>query len=99
MDQLKDEAAAPTSDRTRRGGRAVPPVVEIGLKEIYDQLAALNTNVQILASDLKDLTRQGEDHENRLRALENTRWPLPSVAALVSVAALIVAIIGYATVG
>ncbi|MFE0812663.1 hypothetical protein ACFW34_35100 [Streptomyces sp. NPDC058848] len=33
---------------------------------------------------------QGSDHERRLRVLEARQWPLPSVAALLSVAALIV---------
>ncbi|WP_018214731.1 hypothetical protein [Salinispora vitiensis] len=76
-------------------GGTSPLVVEIGLKEIYDQLVALNTNVQVLAKDLKDLTQQGDDHERRLRALESARWPLPSLAAVVSIIALVVSIVGY----
>ncbi len=45
--------------------------------------------------DVKDLARQGEDHEARLRALERARWPLPSPAALVSIIALVVSVVGY----
>ena len=71
-----------------------PLVVEIGLKEIYDLLVALNTNVQLLAGDIKDLSKQGEDHEARIRSLERGRWPLPSLAALVSIAALVLAAAG-----
>lgn len=72
-----------------------PLVVEIGLKEIYDLLVALNTNVQIIAGDIKDLSAKADDHESRLRALERNRWPLPSLAALVSIAALVLALLGY----
>ena len=72
-----------------------PLVVEIGLKEIYDLLVALNTNVQLLAGDIKDLSKQGEDHEARIRSLERGRWPLPSLAALVSIAALVLAAAGH----
>lgn len=74
-----------------------PLVVEIGLKEIYDLLVALNTNVQLLAGDIKDLSKQGEDHEARIRSLERGRWPLPSLAALVSIAALVLAAAGQLT--
>ncbi|MGW9196045.1 hypothetical protein [Micromonospora chersina] len=74
-----------------------PLVVEIGLKEIYDLLVALNTNVQLLAGDIKDLSKQGEDHEARIRSLERGRWPLPSLAALVSIAALVLAAAGQIT--
>ncbi|WP_376697770.1 hypothetical protein [Streptomyces eurocidicus] len=38
-------------------------------------------------SDQSD--RQLADHENRLDALERTRWPLPSIAALVAILGLI----------
>jgi hypothetical protein len=33
------------------------------------------------------------DHETRIRLLERGRWPLPSLAALLSVGALVAAII------
>ena len=73
-----------------------PLVVEIGLKEIYDLLVALNTNVQILAGDIKDLSSKADDHEARLRSLERNRWPLPTLAALVSVGAFVLALLQYA---
>lgn len=83
-----------TAPEPPRVGKS-PLVVEIGLKEIYDLLVALNTNVQIIAGDIKDLTKQGEDHETRIRALERGRWPLPSLAALVSLGAFVLALLGY----
>ncbi|MFI1195522.1 hypothetical protein ACH4T9_20005 [Micromonospora sp. NPDC020750] len=83
----------PNSEQHRLG--TSPLVVEIGLKEIYDLLVALNTNVQILAGDIKDLSSKADDHEQRLRSLERARWPLPTLAALVSVGALILALLQY----
>jgi hypothetical protein len=35
----------------------------------------------------------GTDHETRIKSLETGRWPLPSLAALISIAAIIVALI------
>lgn len=35
-----------------------------------------------------------KDHEVRLRALERARWPLPSLAALVSILALVLSFVG-----
>ena len=37
--------------------------------------------------------RQDADHETRLRALEGARWPLPTLAVLVSVASSIIAVV------
>ena len=72
-----------------------PLVVEIGLKEIYDLLVATNTNVQLLGADVKDLITKSDDHEARLRALERGRWPLPALAAVMSIAALILTALQY----
>jgi len=33
------------------------------------------------------------DHETRIRALERTKWPLPSIAALAGVAGVIISVI------
>lgn len=51
-----------------QGGPAL--VVEIGLKEIYDQLVSLNTKSEVMIGDLRDLAKQSEDHEQRIRSLE-----------------------------
>jgi hypothetical protein len=55
--------------------------MEVGFTEQRGQLALL-----VQRSDQTD--RQLADHENRLDALEKNRWPLPSIAAVVSVSAL-----------
>ncbi|MFE1378672.1 hypothetical protein ACFW6S_06980 [Streptomyces sp. NPDC058740] len=56
-------------------------VVEAGFARLDGQLALV-----VQRGDQVD--RQLADHENRLDALEKTRWPLPSVLALVAVIGL-----------
>ncbi|MFD6885130.1 hypothetical protein [Streptomyces sp. NPDC059957] len=56
-------------------------VVEAGFARIDGSLALL-----VQRSDQVD--RQLADHEARLDALEKSRWPLPSVLALVAVVGL-----------
>jgi hypothetical protein len=41
---------------------------------------------------LDQAIRSDADHETRLRALEANRWPLPTVAALLSVGAVIISL-------
>jgi hypothetical protein len=72
-----------------------PVVVTIGLKEIYDQLVALNTKVEVLMGEVADVDKTVGDHEERLRKLEAARWPLPALAATVSIAALVLTALGY----
>ena len=74
------------------GGSAAPApggsplVVEIGPKEIYDQLVQLNAHMQVMV-------KQGDDHELRIRSLERRQWPIPTVNALVALAALILSVL------
>ena len=70
------------------------PVV-ITAREIYDQLvrvadalATLTTRIDRVAERHDETKRDVDDHEARLRSLERSRWPLPSLAAVVSLAAL-----------
>ncbi|KFK89971.1 hypothetical protein IX27_02730 [Streptomyces sp. JS01] len=56
-------------------------VVEAGFARLDGQLALV-----VQRGDQVD--RQLADHEARLDALEKTRWPLPSVLALVAVIGL-----------
>jgi hypothetical protein len=66
------------------------PVV-ITSREIYDQLRSVVTLLERAIAKLDDHAGDLKDHENRLRALERARWPLPSLAVLVSLAALALA--------
>jgi hypothetical protein len=78
--------------------------VQIGAREIYDQVVAVGKSVDKLVErhadvvqdvqDIKAVTAAHHaDHENRLRALERARWPLPTLAALVGAGGLVVALI------
>ena len=65
--------------------------VYIGPREIYDQLVRLTATVDRLVAQHDDVGKDIADHEARLRALERARWPLPSLAVLVSIASLVLA--------
>ena len=74
--------------------------VIIGLKEIFDELRVVGNKVdRLLAeheqvrSDIVELRADLADKEARLRVVERARWPLPSLAALVAVGSLVLALI------
>lgn len=69
------------------------PVVVIGLKEIYDMLVAVKTQVELMVGDVTDVRKVNDDHEARLRSLERGRWPLPAATVLLSVGAVVVAVV------
>ncbi|MFI0906755.1 hypothetical protein ACH4TE_25015 [Streptomyces sioyaensis] len=50
--------------------------------------ARLDGRLDLLAQRDDQTEKTLADHEQRLTALERARWPLPSIAALVAVAAL-----------
>lgn len=79
------------------------PVI-ITPREVYDAVIRLESQVKTLVQAMTQHTGEHErrdeeidarlaDHEQRLRARERAAWPLPSVAALTAVAAVIVAVI------
>lgn len=70
------------------------PVI-IGAREIYDKVIAVAAMVGELRADVANVQRDRADHEARIRALEKNRWPphaIALVAMLVSVAALVIAV-------
>ncbi|MEU6389801.1 hypothetical protein [Streptomyces sp. NPDC046939] len=78
MNDLEQAGVAVELERLRRS-------VDVGFATTRGDLALL-----LQRADQTDKTL-GE-HEERLDALERTRWPLPSLAALTSCAALAVAV-------
>jgi hypothetical protein len=70
-------------------------VVDIGPKQIYDQLLELKTEVRVMTSVLQDLVKQHEDHEQRLRALERNRWPMHLVTALIALLAFLASVFDF----
>lgn len=71
------------------------PGVQIGAREIYDELKTVGAKVDHVSSQLDGVVADVADHETRLRALERSRWPLPSLAALVALASLVLAILSF----
>lgn len=46
-----------------------------------------------IETKLDTALHQGADHEQRIRALEAARWPLPAAAVLLSVGAFIIPLV------
>lgn len=69
------------------------PVI-IGAREIYDQVIRIGAAVDRVAGQVDDTKQEVADHEARIRALERSRWPLPALAVLVSIASLVLAYAG-----
>jgi hypothetical protein len=67
--------------------------VTITSREIYDAVLALRGAVDRLTSHVDAIRVRLEDHEERIRAGERLRWPLPSAAILVSLITLALAVI------
>ena len=72
----------------------------ITLRDVYDAVTRLSERVTVLAGQVEGLhgrfdrsDKHRDDHEARLRALERRQWPIPSAALLVSIAAVVVAVI------
>lgn len=53
-----------------------------GNTEILVAIARLETKLDSITNTLP---QKIDDHESRIRSLEKNRWPLPSVAVLVSI--------------
>jgi hypothetical protein len=76
--------------------------VTIGAREIYDQLLATDRKVDGIRGEVAqvanghgELTKDLADHEARIRNLERGRWPLPSLAAVVSLISVVLAVISF----
>ncbi|MFB7597271.1 hypothetical protein [Streptomyces sp. NPDC056160] len=62
--------------------------------EVYAEVRATHDEVKSVSSKLDSLPIADHshllaDHETRIRTLERARWPLPSLAAVTSVGALV----------
>jgi prophage DNA circulation protein len=64
--------------------------ITITSREVYDAVVRLTGRVDVLINQQSATQTDVADHETRLRALERARWPLPSAAVLLSLAALII---------
>ncbi len=69
----------------------VPPDSEESAMSVETQLALLRVRMDQLIELNKT---RGEDHETRIRKLEERRFPLQTMAVLISSAAFIAAVVG-----
>ncbi len=69
----------------------VPPDSEESAMSVETQLALLRVRMDQLIELNKS---RGEDHETRIRKLEERRFPLQTMAVLISSAAFIAAVVG-----
>ncbi|GGS88602.1 hypothetical protein ACFFV7_50890 [Nonomuraea spiralis] len=76
--------------------------VTIGAREIYDQLLQTDRKIDGVRGEVAqvaqahgELVKDAADHEARIRALERSRWPLPSLAAVVSIISVVLAVISF----
>jgi len=67
--------------------------ITITAREVYDAVVRLTGRVDVLISQQSTTQAEVQDHESRLRSLEKARWPLPSAAVLLSIAALIIPLV------
>ncbi|MET9923340.1 MULTISPECIES: hypothetical protein [unclassified Streptomyces] len=69
-----------------------PAAVAVELEKLRGTMetgfATVNGSLALVAQRTDQTDRILSDHEQRLDALERTRWPLPSIAALVAVIGL-----------
>ncbi|MGP3687360.1 hypothetical protein ACTVZO_22105 [Streptomyces sp. IBSNAI002] len=69
-----------------------PAAVAVELERLRGTMetgfARVDGSLALLVQQGKQTDRQLSDHEARLDTLERSRWPLPSVAALVAVTGL-----------
>lgn len=63
----------------------------IGLQQIYDAVIRLDNTVARLIDKTDSISKDHGDHESRIRALEASRWPLPTLSILVALGAFVAA--------
>lgn len=62
--------------------------VTITAREIYDAVVRLTGRCDVMISNQEHAARTDQDHETRIRLIEKGRWPLPSLAVLISLGAI-----------
>lgn len=66
--------------------------VYIPNQQIYSTVLQVNGKMDVLIMQNQGIQGQVTDHETRLRSLESTRWPLPTMSVLVALVSLSVAL-------
>jgi len=78
-------------------GVTIPPEpfgpVFITAREIYEAVVRTGQKVDSLSDKVISVAEDVLDHDKRLRALEQRRWPIPATSLAVSAMSLVVAVI------
>lgn len=67
------------------------------VRKIADGQIRMEGKLDRVLADQGDLRDSAADHEQRIRRLEAARWPLPTMAALIALAGLGVALLPLLT--
>ena len=67
------------------------PTARVTMTMLFKELRETKEMVIEMRSDLHQAIKQGEDHEKRIRQLEQFRWMLAGVALVVSVVVELIA--------
>ncbi len=67
--------------------------VMITSREIYDAVQNLIGKVEAVLSRQENTGKTLQDHETRIRSLEANRWPIPTIAVIVAIAGVVIALI------
>lgn len=70
-----------------------PAQTHAEVRRIADGQIRMEAKLDAILGDQREHRETIADHEQRIRRLEAGRWPLPTVAALTGLAALVVAAI------
>jgi hypothetical protein len=65
--------------------------VHIELADIYKTLLRVERKVDLIENQVtgtNGLVKQVEEHDDRIRAIEANKWPLPAAGAVMALAAL-----------
>lgn len=81
-------------------GHVPPPPDQFGpvvitAREIYDAVIRVSAKVDTVALQQTYAEQERTDLQRRVTSLERMRWPLPSVAALCGIAAVVIAIVPH----
>lgn len=63
------------------------------MRSLHDAVSRVETKLDGLRDDTKDIRTDIADHENRLRILERARWPLPTLGVLAGIGGAITGLI------
>lgn len=78
-----------------------PAAVAVELEKLRGTMetgfARVDGSLALLVQRGDQTDRAIADHETRLDALERSRWPLPSLAALIALCGLLLSLLTYAT--